>query len=60
MESSTSNRLYIYMKPEERAALAALGEKLAEQGVAVLDNRGHISLSAVIRHLVAKEITKPQ
>lgn len=60
MEPTTSNRLYIYMKPEERAALAALGKQLAAQGVAVLDNRGHVSLSAVIRHLVAKELTKPQ
>ena len=58
MANETSNRLYIYIKPDEKAALAELGQRLAKEGKPVLDNRGNVSLSAVIRYLVSKELTE--
>lgn len=51
------NRIEIYMTPEDRQRLEALALQLAESGVDVYDKRGNISLSAVIRHLVAAALS---
>lgn len=50
------NRIQLYMTPEDRQRLEALALRLAEQGVEVYDKRGNISLSAVVRHLIASAL----
>lgn len=48
------NRIDVYMPPAERGRLLRVAAKLERQGESVRDNRGNISLSAVIRLLVKR------
>lgn len=49
----------LYITPETRTKITRLLAMLAQQGVEdVLDNRGHGSISALFRYLVAAELKR--
>lgn len=46
------NRLDIYMRADRREKLVRLAARFAAEGLDVLDNRGHVSLSKTVGILI--------
>lgn len=48
-------QMTIYVTEDQRKLMRSLAEKLDKQGVNVRDNRGNVSVSALIRHWAEQE-----
>lgn len=53
-----SNNTNLYLPPEYKAKAAELLKRLSGQGVKLTDQKGQLSLSALIRYLIDQEISK--
>lgn len=52
------NRIEVYMRPDRREKLVRLAACLDKEGAPVRDNRGNLSLSAVIGVLIDRADSK--
>lgn len=53
-----TNSTHLYITPETRVSIDRLLLMLARQGVDLKDNRGNLSMSALLRYLVEAELRR--